>query len=192
MEKIKESYFKIHGCSNILHIGGHRGQEADIYNDLGLKFTFVEPIPAYVSEMRSKGINVVEAAISDYRGETSFIIGEISERSSLKMPPSDLTGVKETIIVSVMTLRDVQKGFDGLAIDAQGETYEILKGGDLNFKVILCEASLNPRYNKEVGREKITELLLKNGYREEASYKHGDLDIYDIIFIKNDDNEEEK
>jgi hypothetical protein len=188
--KLKEAYFKIYGCSNILHIGGHRGQEADIYRDLGLMFTFVEPIPTYARMMRAQGFRVIEAAISDRRGEVPFLIGEISERSSLKTPPEGVTGIKDTIIVSVMTLRDVQSGFDGIAIDAQGETYEILKSGDLNFKVILCEVSINPRYNKEVGSEEIIKLLAQNNYKEIAKYQHGSQDIYDLIFIKDDKDEE--
>ena len=92
--------------------------------------------------------------------------------------------VKDTLKVQKVTLSDIQEGFDGLAIDAQGETYDILQSGTLTFKVIICEASEVPRYKGEHSREEITNFLKRTGYKLIETHQHETLDIHDMIWIQ--------
>lgn len=184
MEKYKENYFKKFGCTNILHIGGHMGQEIKIYDGLGLDFTFVEPIPRYANILRSKGLNVIEAAVSNFRGVSKFNIARVSERSSLKKTTDDVATFKKVIQVKTVKLSDIQKGFDGVSIDAQGETFEILESGKLDFKVIICEASITPRYKGEASLFEIQAYLEARDYELVDQYRHKTLDIHDLVFKK--------
>lgn len=178
----KETFFKKSRCHKILHIGGHKGQEGPIYGYMRLAFTFVEPMPRFARLMRRKGYRVIQKAVSSKEGSAVFKIAKVSERSSLRQ--SDSVEVARKIPVKTTTLAKIQRGYDGLAIDAQGETYNILKSGKLTFKVIICEVSDTPRYAGEAGRRSVERLLADNGYKEAAVYQHGDQDIFDIVWIK--------
>lgn len=179
----KEYFFKKYKCNNILHIGGHIGQEAPIYKELGLLFTFVEPIPKYINILKNKGYNVIEGAVTKKKGKLNFNIANVTERSSLKNTSSDIMTVSKCILVNTFRLKDIQDGFDGLVIDAQGETYDILKSGKLDFKVIICETSEIPRYEGEGSRDKVLKLLTEHGYKRINTFKHKTLDIYDDVFV---------
>lgn len=179
----KEALFKKYNCRKILHIGGHKGQEGPIYKSLGLDFTFVEPIPKFAEIMRGKGYSVIEKAVSLKNGVAVFNVAKVSERSSLRFA-NGVMEVVRGIKVKTTTLSKIQRGYDGLAIDAQGETYDILKSGVLDFKVIICEVSDKPRYFGEARRSRVESLLKENGYKKAARFQHGDLDIYDIAWIK--------
>ncbi len=184
MQKEKEHFFKKFKCTNVLHIGGHSGQEASLYKELGLSFTFIEPMPEYARALRHGGHSVIEAAITKLRGRTSFYVGHESERSSLKETTPDVTTVAKKIQVNTLTLADVQDGFDGLSIDAQGETIDILRSGRLDFKVIVCEVSNAPRYAGEGSRQQVAAFLDMHGYRKVAEFRHRTLDIFDDVFVK--------
>lgn len=179
--KTKEKYFT--GCKAVLHVGGHVGQEAETYKRIGVAFTFVEPVPRLASIARGMGHHVLNIAVSDFRGLASFNVARSSERSSLLEAPSDVMEVRERILVPVMKLEDIQLGFDGLSIDAQGSTYAILSGGILKkFNVIVCEVSERPRYKGERTRADVSELLRRNGFEEVADYRHKTLDIFDTVW----------
>lgn len=184
MEKYKEEYFALNGCKNIIHIGGHKGEESEIYKSLGIKYVFVEPIPRLANIIRDKGINVIEKAVARESGKIKFNIAKVSERSSMYDPLDNVMEVREIIEVQSIRLSEIQEGFDGIAIDAQGATYEILKSGQLNFKVIICEVSKIPRYSGEETKETIEKLLEENNYIKIREIKHKTLDIYDTIWKK--------
>lgn len=186
MEKYKENYFAKYGCKNILHIGGHLGQESGIYKKLGVDFTFAEPIPKFARAIRKQGDKVIEKAVTRKSGKATFNIGKISERSSLKRTTSSVTPVSKKIEVETVALSAISKGFDGICIDAQGETLDILLGEkDFNFKVIICEVSNEPRYRGEGSARQVTALLQGKGFDLVAQYPHKKLDIHDFVFIKN-------
>lgn len=179
---MKEKHFA--ECSNILHIGGHKGQEAPIYANMGLRFTFVEPIPEFAQIMRNKGYHVIEKAVSGKEGIIEFNIASVSERSSIRIAPEEVMTVERTIPVRCTTLGKIQNGYDGLSIDAQGETLEILKSGNLDFNVVICEVSKKPRYEGEGSRALVEELMIANDYQLVEEYKHKKLDIFDLVWKK--------
>jgi len=186
MENCKESHFKEYGCTNVLHIGGHRGQEAGVYESLGLRFTFVEPNPKYAAILREKGYPTIEAAVSSLMGKTTFHLHpESSELSSLKVEKG--VAPASSFEVECMTLGQVQHegDFDALSVDAQGETYDIIAYGDLSrFKVIICETSQKPRYEGEKSAHHIAALLKLEGFTQKHVYPHGSKDVADEVWIR--------
>jgi len=182
---MKEHYLRNHGCTAILHIGGHKGQEAPLYDDLGLRFTFVEANPRLAEWMIQHGMDVIATAVSSEKGMSDFYIPRVSERSSLGRLDDGRDTPREIIQVPVVPLNTIQDGYDGLVIDAQGETFDILVGGHLSkFKVIIAEVSNVPRYKGERSREAVNTLLGEWGFVEVAQYKHKNLDIYDVVWIQ--------
>jgi len=167
---------------NVLHVGGFAGD--DIYQRKGIDCTFVEPIPQYASIIKARGFKVIQKAVSNERGKADFYITTKEKRSSLRK--SDVPGeIKETIKVDRVLLKDIQEGFDGLVVDAQGETYWILEQGDLSkFNAVICEVSEKPRYESEKSKEEVEKLLSDQGFSKVGEKKHGKYDIYDILFIK--------
>lgn len=168
----------------VLHIGGHKGQEGEMYKRVAKSFTFVEPHPHFVKVLRNKGYKVLPFAITNKEGLVDFFVTNNSQKSSLKEPTLVDSEHKETIKVRCVPLKDIQRGFDVLVIDAQGETFEVLNSGDLVFDIILCEASTNPRYKGEKNREDIHKLLVSSNYKLINELQHKSKDIYDLVYIK--------
>src|SRR5690606_30840758 len=110
MKKIKEHYFE--DCENILHIGGHKGQEGKIYKEMGKQFTFVEPVPKFADYIRGLGYHVVEKAVSSRDGTVDFHVAEVTERSSLREAPEDVMVTDKIIPVRCTTLKKIQSGYD--------------------------------------------------------------------------------
>jgi len=185
-KKYKEEYFE--GCRNVLHIGGHAGQEAPLYKNVGVSFVFVEPIPRLARMIQKAGHVVLPVAISNFRGIASLNVAKVTERSSLLDAPKEVMTVSKKIPVAVLQLSDICAPFDGLSIDTQGSTYDILSSAskkDLrHFNIIVCEVSENPRYNGERSRKDVADLLTGAGFEEIAFYKHKTLDIFDIVWKK--------
>jgi len=182
MKHSKDSHLK--GC-RVLHIGGHKGQEIKNYRKMGVDFTYVEADPKYARILRKKGCDVIECAVTSKRGEMVFYLGEKTQRSSLKKPHKSVTGIKDKIVVECKTLEDIQDGYDGLSIDAQGESYDILSSGDLSkFRVIICEASEKPRYEGEKDKQQIHSLM--DGFTIVDEYRHKNGDIYDVVYRRSD------
>lgn len=179
----KEYHFK--DCKNVLHIGGHKGQESLIYKKIGVDFTFVEPIKKLADYIKLKGNKVLNVAVSNTRSKSRFYVTKWSQRSSLLLPDESIAIVDKIIEVETVLLSDIQDGFDGLAIDAQGSTYDILKYGDLSkFKVIVCESSIVPRYSKEKSKESIECLLENSDLLKVVEYPHPDKNIIDLVYRK--------
>jgi hypothetical protein len=60
----------------------------------------------------------------------------------------------------------------------------ILKSGNLNFKYIIAEASITPRYRGAACKLEIENFLKNVGYNKIQEYQPGKFDIDDILFQK--------
>jgi len=146
--------------TNILHIGGHIGQEGEIYKDI-CSFTFVEPVQKFADIIVSKGYNVINKAVGYRRGQREFYIkNQISSFLMTKVPHGQ---IKST--VDCVKLCDIQKGYDILIVDVEGSTLEVLESGILNFKVIIAELRDDPAFVGEATKDKIIEYLFNQGYK---------------------------
>ena len=68
----------------LLHIGGHYGEEGEVYKKHGIDFTYVEPVAEYAEEIRSRGYKCLEMAIGNMKG--NFIVDAGGVSSFLKHP----------------------------------------------------------------------------------------------------------
>lgn len=112
----KEKYFA--DCSNILHIGGHEGQEAGLYKLLGKQFTFVEPMPEYAERMRKKGFNVIEKAVTCETGKRVIILcaGEASRWQNYKNTPKHLIEIEGERLLDRTTRLLNEKGINDIIV----------------------------------------------------------------------------
>ena len=160
--------------TKILHIGGHIGQEGEIYKDI-CPFTFVEPIPKFAEIIFNKGYEVIKTAIGKEKGVRDFYIkDQISSFLMTKVPHKQ----KKTT-VNVVKLSDIQKGYDVLVVDVEGATMEVLQSGKLDFKVIIVELREEPAFIGEETKETITGYLYTHGYKLVNSFER------DYLFVKN-------
>jgi len=183
-------HIKDYNPKKILHVGGHIGEEGNIYKSIGAEFLFVEPVPEYAEKIRKRGFNVLEVAIGE-RGEREFNVrGAFS--SFLKRKKSELdyqrkwlakTGEKQyKIKVKVIPLSDIQEGFDTLVVDTEGTVLDVLKSGNLIFKTIIAEIrQKGPAYEGEVDNKEIENYLIEHNYIKDKQYDNN------IVFIKRTD-----
>ena len=163
----------------ILHIGGHTGEEGEVYKSMDAEFTFVEPVPEYAEVARKKGYDVMEVAIGE-RGEKEFNVRGVF--SSFLLRKKELLPYQERwlakhkeksgqIKVKVIPLSDIQEGYDTLVVDTEGTVLDVLKSGQLNFKTIIAEVRRDvPAYDNELPNEEIVKYLKENGYVEGGVY----------------------
>lgn len=164
---------------NILHIGGYLGGEGELYSKNGWDFTFVEPVPEYAEEIRKKGYKVIENAVGTPGKREFYVLGALSSLFEREIKKNDVSykkyaepaSVKERKIeVDVVALKDIQKGFDTLVIDAEGAEWEILHTGDLNFRIIIVESAAPHKYLKEKKLRRVEAHILRNGYVKKEHY----------------------
>jgi len=164
----------------ILHIGGHTGEEGEIYKSMDAEFTFVEPVPEYAEVARKKGYDVMEIAVGPEKGEKDFNVRGVF--SSFLLRKKELLPYQERwlakhkektgqIRVKVIPLSDIQEGYDTLVVDTEGTTLDVLKSGRLDFKTIIAEVRRDvPAYYNEPPNEEIVKYLEENGYVERGVY----------------------
>lgn len=168
----------------VVHVGAHAGQEAESYK--GLKQLYIEPIPKYAKLLREKGLEVIEAAASDYDGQADFHITTFDQGSSLLVPLEHKVGT--VIKVPVGKLKNLVKeaGYNYLVIDTQGSELQVLKGADLDkFDVVICETSTRKRYQGAATEEEILRYMWENRYFLPIIMKHAeDGVINDCVFVR--------
>lgn len=173
---VSEVFYELHKYEpkNILHIGGHLGEEGELYKSIGSEFTFIEPVPEFAKEIKRRGYKVIQCAVGE-RGERDFIVRSIF--SSFYQRDSSYDGwlerwlgekgIKdspEIIKVKVRPLSDFQKGFDTLVLDAEGAELEVLKSGDLNFRIMIIEVKDVLSNKGGSSRSEIEDYIFKHGY----------------------------
>lgn len=190
MEKFRNIYKEIKHVvkylpepRGIIHVGGHQGQEAGYYKGVFESVLFIEPIPDCVKVLRKKKFAVIEAAITEKEGKIKFYITKDSDQYSSIFPGE--YEIKEVIKVKAMPLRKIEPNdFQVLAIDAQGASMNVLRSSNLDYKIIIFEASEVPTYKGERPMHEIIHFLRGKGFELVQEYKH-DKDVYDVLMIKN-------
>ena len=174
---------------NILHIGGHIGEEGEVYNELGADVLFVEPVKEYADIIKDKGFNVLNVAIGLNRGMVDFRVAGIFSSTMKRNAYQDYednwlkengTKVYNTK-VKMVRLDDIEGHFDTLLVDTEGTVLDVLKSGKLNYKIIIAEESsdLEPQFENEPHNSEIEKYLNTKGYRK--VYKFQNNAIYEAI-----------
>lgn len=170
---------------NILHIGGHTAEEAEIYKEIGADFTFVEPVPEFAEIIRKKGYKVIEAAVGTEPGEREFNVCSVfssflfRKKECLAYQDRWMRKSKEKqrkIMVKIIRMSDIDGNFDTLVVDTEGTVLDVLKSGELNFETIVAEVRETPAYNGEPDNNEIEKYLNEKGYSKIS--KHGNNTIF--------------
>jgi hypothetical protein len=170
-----------YNCKNILHIGGHWGEEADEYIALGADFTFVEPVKEFAEVIRSKGYKCLEMAIGTRTGDFYVDRG----LSSFLKTNYERTPVR-TEQVTAVPLSEIEAGFDTLIIDTEGTDFEVLQSGTLQYaKTIVVELRKEALFIGETTQEWVEEYLLTKGFKKvEEHVLFDDPNAFDVYFVK--------
>ena len=166
---------------NILHIGGHFGEEAPEYEMLGAEFTFVEPVPEFAKVIKDKGYKCLEMAIGEGEGEFYVDRGLSSFRKTNY--PREIERVEK---IKAVPLREIEKGFDTIIIDTEGTIMEVLKSGTLEYaKTLVCELRKQELFIGEVLQVEVEQYLLTKGFEKVEEYPlFDDPNAYDVYFKK--------
>jgi FkbM family methyltransferase len=127
----------------VIHIGGHRGQEYEYYQNIGIKnVIFVEPQPENF-KILSKNVGpeclLFNKALGNFEGKTEMFIEEANQgqSSSLLQPFKHLqqypgivfTNKIEVEVTKLDTLQIDRSLYNFINIDVQGYELEVFKGG---------------------------------------------------------------
>ena len=169
----------------VIHVGAHEAQEEQDYS--GIKQLYIEPIPDLAKLLKTRGLNVIECAISNYTGTADFYITDFDQGSSLLMPLEH--SVQKKITVNVDTLENVVLDFisyNCLVLDVQGSELDVLKGAKVeNFDLIVCETNTRERYSGAPLHEDILRYMEDNGFKLSKFFNHSvDNVIKDCVLVK--------
>lgn len=170
-----------YNCKNILHIGGHWGEEAEEYIAMGADFTFVEPVKEFAQVIRDKGYKCLEMAIGTRTGDFYVDRG----LSSFLKTNYERTPVR-TEQVTAVPLSEIEKGFDTIIVDTEGTDFEVLQSGTLKYaKTIVVELRKSALFVGETTQDKVEEYLLTKGFKKvEEHVLFDDPNAYDVYFVK--------
>lgn len=198
----------INDSSGILHLGAHRGSEAEVYNWFGKKVIWVEALPktysqlkenlyfyknqlAYQAVLSDRDDEVLDFHISNYDAACSSIFkftenikrSEIWKNRNHKMIKTvKLKSIKLDTLLNNNNINT--KDFDHWIMDLQGAELLALKGGEnslKNCKSIFIEVSLKSFYSNGSNWDEIKNwLAIKNFYPIKLPKK----DEEDILFLK--------
>lgn len=170
-----------YNCKNILHIGGHWGEEADEYIALGADFTFVEPVKEFAQVIKDKGYKCLEIAVGTREGEFYVDRG----LSSFLKTKYERTPVR-TEQVKAVPLSEIEAGFDTIIVDTEGTDFEVLQSGTLKYaKTIVVELRKSALFIGETTQDKVEEYMLTKGFKKvEEQVLFDDPNAYDVYFVK--------
>lgn len=179
----------------VIHVGGHRGEEQEVYDKLGVEFTiWFEAILESVREMSvifkdRKNARIIHACLSDKCEYVNFnITNNFASSSILEMgthkvnhPKIHNVSTKRFFTVPMSKYATVfkeseKKGgfkFDTLNIDVQGAELKVLKGaGDLlkQIKWIYCEVNTDYVYKDCALIDEIDDYLKGYGFERVETY----------------------
>lgn len=166
---------------NILHIGGHFGEEGEEYKAMGADFTFVEPVPEFAEEIRKKGYKCLEMAIGTSEGEFY-----VDRGLSSFLKPNYPRQVARVEHFKAVPLSEIEKGFDTLVIDTEGTILEVLQSGTLkDAKTIVCELRKNTLFIGEHPQSETEKYLLEKGFEKVEEHPlFDDPNAFDVYFKK--------
>lgn len=164
---------------NILHIGGHFGEEGEEYKSLEADFTFVEPVKEFAQVIKDKGYKCLEVAVGSNEGE--FYVDRGLSSFLKANYPRDPDRVEH---IKAVPLSEVESGFDTLIIDTEGTTLELLKTGTLkDAQTIVCELRKNTLFIGEAPQKEVEEYLKEKGFEKVEEYPlFDDPNAYDVYF----------
>ena len=198
----------INNSSGILHLGAHRGSEAEVYNWFGKKVIWVEALPriysqlkenlyfyknqlAYQALLSDRDDEVLDFHVSNYDAACSSIFkftenvkkSEIWKNRNHKMIKT--LKLKSTKLDTLLENNNINtKDFDHWIIDLQGAELLALKGGEnslKNCKSIFIEVSLKSFYSNGANWDEIKNWLAKKNFYPTKLPKK---DEEDILFLK--------
>jgi|688.fasta_scaffold419810_2 FkbM family methyltransferase len=134
----------------ILHVGGHHGQEQELYDTLKIKnVVYFEPVKSNFEILRQKekeGLILFNCALGNYEGlvEMNIETNNLGQSSSileakihLEHYPNITFDNKETVEIKMLNNIALDfKKYNLLNIDVQGYELEVLKGSDRILKFI--------------------------------------------------------
>jgi FkbM family methyltransferase len=134
----------------VLHVGGHFGQEQDLYNTLKIKNkVYFEPVRSSfktLSENIKEGATLYNLALGNYEGfvEINIETNNSGQSSSILEPFQHLNQYpnikfESKELVEIKMMNNIQIDFNEynfLNIDVQGYELEVLKGCDRILKYI--------------------------------------------------------
>ena len=203
--------FFLREVSGVIHVGGHLGEERDIYAERGLSVFWVEPNPelfpqlekaiaAYPNQRASRDLLMdadgqkYEFHISSNNGESSSVLEFAGHKeiwtkvSYVKTIP--LTGTTLSALVKREKL-DLLR-YDSLVMDTQGSELRVLKGAvDIldRFKFIKTEVADFEMYKDCCRLADMDEFLNQHHFRRVKTWafvrKAGVGSVYDAVYSRN-------
>jgi FkbM family methyltransferase len=168
------------GVRGVIHVGGHIGEEAAVYNELGLKeCVFFEPSRKTFEVCRKNvqkfGYDCHNYALGPRSQESEMYVASNCQSSSLLKPKLHLKQYRrikfrETEVVNVVTLDEFMKRYSGcdfnfINMDVQGYELQVLMGAikTIDFiDYIYCEVNRAELYEGCAMVEHIDDFL--NGF----------------------------
>jgi len=166
----------------VLHIGAHRGQEAEYYNKIGLKVIWIEANPA-IFEILSTNIakhkdqralcallGDVEGSLIDFHianndGQSSSIYKFGDELGIAGLNMADSEKLKMRRLDSLLTVEEISP-YKHWVIDVQGAELLVLKGAGLlldKCDSLYIEVSTRNVYKNGVSWKELSDYLLERG-----------------------------
>ena len=190
----------------VLHVGGHLGEEYDIYKTVGAKrVAFFEPVPSFFDAMARnlkgrKDVELIRKALGSKNEIRLIYVNKGSGESTSFLEPTTLYEghfEEKQLPIEVATLDSVLPSlidshvFNLLVTDTQGFDLEVLKGATDTLKQIdyvYTEVSKG-HYHNEPELEDFDALLVPLGFRRVSislygSWKGSD-HWGDVFYIKN-------
>jgi len=181
MDNYFNQFLKTHNPKKILHIGGHFGEEGEMYTKLGVKFTFVEPVKEFAEKIKEKEYPVLEMAVGTFDGEFYVDRGLSSFLKSKE--EREIARVEH---IKAVPLSKIEKGYDTLVIDTEGTILDVLKSGKLDdAKVIICELRDELIFVDESSKDEVEQYLSSKGFTKvEEHVLDDDPEAYDVFFVR--------
>jgi len=179
METLLRHALKISNINSLIHVGGHIGQEVDMYKSLDLtRAIYFEPVKSFSEQIARKikglkNFELFQYALGNDNFETQIYLadkgeGDNSGSSSLLEPRESEITFSNTEIIKVRKYSDL--GIDSIdcaIIDTQGYELEIIKGFENkldNFKFLILEFSNYEGYIGQVLYSDLNMFLNRNNF----------------------------
>lgn len=179
LKNLKEKYnLNIKG---VIHIGGHFGQEMNVYNDLEIKnVVFFEPLP-HVFEVLKNNVGTTpilyNIALGNMEGTIEMNVESANQGMSssileplihLNQYPHIRFETKQTVNIKKLdSFIDTLGGYNFINIDVQGYELEVFKGGSEylnNIDYIMTEVNRDEVYKGCPMVEELDEYLNSYGF----------------------------
>jgi len=184
-----------HGISRrgVIHVGGHRGEELELYLGCGFERIFyLEPNPEVYAGLeqhlaywrdwlgvlqecyglqRRPQLESLCLAAGDREGEQVFHLTRCSGQSSLLAPAPELdeqSQIKVRVRPLDLLLTERMQQFSVLTIDAQGAELLVLQGAVrllASLEMVVVEVNFRPRYRGGPGVDQVDAFMEAAGFR---------------------------